>query len=374
MVEVAGVVRIVLITGSYPPMRCGIGDYTFQLVGAMRNAGVEAAVLTSAGAGVGSEGSGVHPVVRGWGIWRAIPVAIRVCRHRPHLVHVQYPTLGYGYRLGPHALVMLLRTMGVRVISTIHEFREAHPLRKLGLVPFFLWSNALVFTAEEERAAVANTLPLLRRKLERKAYVIPVGSNIPVTARVVKSSTQAPVASYFGLFYPGRQVEVVVRAFSKMAEVHPTVTFRFIGDVHPYHRAYFDEVRRVVDGALPRHRVEWVLGKRPEEISVALAESDVCLLPYPDGASFRRTTLIAALSTGVAVITTKGDSTPRLLAESSSVLFAKNEDGMARMLLEVLGDPALARRIGENGRALSKRFSWDQIVEAHLTVYERVTS
>jgi glycosyltransferase involved in cell wall biosynthesis len=364
--------RIALITGSYPPMRCGVGDYSHQLAEALRGQQADVEVFTSMAEDLAGRKEGLHLLAGKWSTLPMMPLSFRVCQRRPDIVHIQYPTVGYGCHLGPQALAIALRMLRLKVVTTVHEFQWAHVLRKLSLLPFLLASSALVFTSEEERAAIASAAPWLRGKLERASYVIPVGSNIPVADGPAEATEDGPVASFFGLFYPGRQVELVVTAFSEVARKHPRLRFRFIGDLHPGHRGYFSKIRRLVEESLPRERVEWLLGKAPEEIAVALRQSDVCVLPYRDGASFRRTTLIAALALGVPVITTRGMSTPALLGDGSSVLFAGNASEMAEAVWRAVTNRALSERVSEGARALSRLFSWDRIADEHLRVYKQV--
>ena len=366
--------KIDIITGSYPPMRCGVGDYTYQLVKALRKEGIAAGVLTSTAARLRSTHSFLRPIVRKWTICRMILQSIKMHRLSHNIVHIQYPTIGYGYHLGPQILLILLRLKGIKIVSTIHEFHLARTLRRISLLPFLIWSNSLIFTAEEERGAVLDAYPWLKRKLQDKCYVIPVGSNIPVIDDHMVTKTGDRIVSFFGLFYPGRRIELVIDSFKKAYERHPDLKFRLIGDIHPRHKAYFHKIRSYAEDILPLDRIEWVLGKTPEEIAVALLQSDVCVLPFPDGASFRRTTLIAALSLGVPIVTSKGRHTPDKLIDAQNVLFAENEDEMAEKINSVLIDKELSAKLKNNEIILSRMFSWEQIAREHIRVYTDLIS
>jgi glycosyltransferase involved in cell wall biosynthesis len=241
------------------------------------------------------------------------------------------------------------------------------------LLPFLTGSSALIFTSEEERTAVINAFPWLAQKILETSFVIPVGSNIPLLNNTRVPKENESIVAFFGLFYPGRRIELVVNAFHEARRKHPELKFRFIGDVHPRHKGYFMKIKELAEEMLPLDRVEWVLGRTPEEIAYSLKQADVCVLPFPDGASFRRTTFNAALSLGIPIITTRGKSTPGHLIDGVNVLFAENETAIAGSIDRLLTDGQLAAGLRQNGKTLSNRFSWEQIAEEHIKVYEQLT-
>jgi glycosyltransferase involved in cell wall biosynthesis len=68
---------------------------------------------------------------------------------------------------------------------------------------------------------------------------------------------------------------------------------------------------------------------------------------YPDGASAARGTLIAALASGIPVVTTAGPDTDRLLVESGAMLFSEGSPQSIRHAVELLRKtPGRAREIG----------------------------
>jgi glycosyltransferase involved in cell wall biosynthesis len=364
---------ICLITGSYPPLRCGVGDYASQLAAALAGRGEQVTVVTSPGSGQPSGPEAVLALTDRWGVFAMPRLLRRIQNLRPDIVHLQYPTNGYGYRLGPQALVMLCRLAGLRVITTSHEFIRARLLRRLSLIPLFLFSHALILTSDEERAAIIDAMPWLRKKIDRASFIIPVGTNIPQVPVQEGTGDIGKTVAFFGLFYPGRMIETVVETFREVARERPDVRFRFIGDVHPLHQDYFRSIRSFAEKELPADRIEWIMGKTPREVALALSSSSVCLLPYPDGATFRRTTLMAALSLGVPIVTSRSAVTPRLLVDGQNILFAADRDRMAAGIVRVLADSALAARLSAHARELSGLFSWDRIVEDHLQAYDALT-
>ena len=68
--------------------------------------------------------------------------------------------------------------------------------------------------------------------------------------------------------------------------------------------AFAEEVRRQIDRMGLQSRIQWTGREASEAISADLNAVDICLLPYADGASLRRGTLMAALANGCAIVTT----------------------------------------------------------------------
>ena len=67
--------RIGIITGEYPPMQGGVGDFTFQLGQALTELGHEIHVITGKSRTTNTESPlAVHRVIDkwGWGCWKQI--------------------------------------------------------------------------------------------------------------------------------------------------------------------------------------------------------------------------------------------------------------------------------------------------------------
>src|SRR6266513_2376134 len=78
----ARLMRVGLVTGEYPPMQGGVGDFTRQLGQALAGLGVETHVITSRrAASAGTAGLTLHPVINHWSflaLWRLRGLARRL--------------------------------------------------------------------------------------------------------------------------------------------------------------------------------------------------------------------------------------------------------------------------------------------------------
>lgn len=254
-----------MVTGSYPPDVCGVGDYCQQLVTYLaryHHCHCEVARPSC-------------QLFLHW--WRAWPSRRRVAIF-------QYPTAAYGASLLPHLFVMLARLLGWRVLVVLHEYSSLGYKARLAAGMFGLFAHRLVFTTEHESACYA--------AFRSKHAVIPIGSNIPqAVPSVVKRHYDCV---YFGIIAPGKGIE----SFLAVAAGLSRQRFVLLGALSPlfadYGRAIVSEAQAI--GCSVQ------LGLPPEAVATVLSASKVALLPFPDGISPRRGSALAAMLNGALVL------------------------------------------------------------------------
>ncbi|HEY5220193.1 MAG TPA: glycosyltransferase, partial [Gemmatimonadaceae bacterium] len=124
---------------------------------------------------------------------------------------------------------------------------------------------------------------------------------------------------------------------------------------------------------LCRENIEWraritATGRlASDEVSACLSTCDVVVQPYADGASGRRTTLMAALINGVAAVTNRGAATERDWITSDAVEFATRSTPRALRdaVYRVLDNDGRRAMLAASGRALyDRRFAMAHTIEA----------
>ncbi|HET6762269.1 MAG TPA: glycosyltransferase, partial [Longimicrobiaceae bacterium] len=104
------------------------------------------------------------------------------------------------------------------------------------------------------------------------------------------------------------------------------------------------------------------------DLSLHLQAADVAVQPYPDGASARRTTLMALLSHGVATVTSNGRFTEDAWAGSGVPLVSADDPAAAAAeALRLLGDAGRRARVAAAGAPLyAAEFAMQRTVDALL--------
>ena len=114
----------------------------------------------------------------------------------------------------------------------------------------------------------------------------------------------------------------------------------------------------------------------PEQVSASFAASDICVLPYRDGASYRRGSLMAALAHGMPIVTTEPQAPQPWLEHGENVWLVPPADAeaLAAGCRRVAEDAALRERLARGARELHTHFSWPEIAARTLEVYRDVAA
>jgi glycosyltransferase involved in cell wall biosynthesis len=356
--------RVLLITGEYPPMPGGVGDYTLNLRSALASEGVSTVVLTSRGA----HGEGVHTVRE----WRARPlrrVAALVKSERIDLVHVQYQAGAYNMRIAVNALPYAIRTqLGVPVVTTFHDLRppylfpKAGPIRDLVMLRMARTSSSVIVTNPGDERTLA------ARKIATE--VIHIGPNLPPPISGL-SDVDSREVGFFG--FPSRSkgvIELIESLGTIAAESRPRLVL--VGtqgtpsdrnDIVPAHEIDTWAARAGVDiestGHLPA-----------QEASNRLSRAGVIALPFPRGASMRSGSLLAALQTGRPVVTTEPANAWRIGSLASMrqlmLVIRDDPDDLRDAIVDALNSPPEPDR-------LPSEFRWETIGVEHRALYESLS-
>lgn len=391
--------KIVLITGEFPPMQGGVGDFTREVARALAALGHNVHVLTSRGKSGDEQGDAgepyaTHRAIRNWGwsCWRTI--RRWMVKHRPDVVNVQYQAVAYAMRLPIHLLPWWLQRRVDRptIVVTYHDlkvpylFPKAGPLRWQAVLALARWADAAIVTNEEDRLTLSRYPPLASL-----AVLVPIGSNIALClpadydrlawrARYGVGAGDLLLA-YFGFLNTSKGGETLVRTLHKLAieppaamQPHLLMIGGQVGASDPTNRAYLRHVKSLIDQLDLSERVHWSGYIPPEEVSANLMAADVCVLPYRDGASFRRGSFMAALAHGRPIVSTHPRVPLPELDDGENILLAPPDDAdaLATAVTRVAADPALQQRLGDGAAALSRQFAWERIAIRTADLFARL--
>lgn len=361
--------RVLLITGSYPPMKCGVGDYSNRLVKALAtDTRIHVGVLTSPTDGeiVKIDGVEVFPIMKGWGLantWDAIKT---IHNWSPDVVHIQYPTQGYGNGLLPWVLPIIAFIMRKKVVQTWHEIysrRNAPLLFLKSIIP-----STLVFVRPQY---IENLHPTLRWALWNKnIFFIQNASSIPRTSlddtakKTLKKTylnNQKRLIVFFGFIYPQKGVELLFE-IANPASDHIVIA----GQIDEQEDYSNEIIRRAsVDSWLGRVTITGFLPA--QDVAELLSVADAVILPFRNGGGEWNTSIHGAVLNGAFVITT---SLTKVGYDKKNNIYFSKIDNIDEMKL-ALNIYAGMRREYDAGIDMGE---WWKIADKHRSLYENILS
>lgn len=390
--------RILLISAEYPPMPGGVGDYTALLAESLTDVGASVAILTSVSSGTTpNDAVTVFPVVRRWDWSVARLVRDAANEVQPDVLHLQFQTGMYGMHpainLLPGWVPFLKRHRSTPepqrrpwFVTTFHDLRPPYLFPKAGPL-----RGQVMYRLARESDAVIATNGADQQTLQewnRKTTLIPIGSNIPLAsvrdARAIRARygipADAPLLTTFGLLNQSKGIETVIDTLAVLRregmDAHLLLIGAGAGMNDPTNRATEDAIDRQCTAAGSTAFVHRTGPLPAAEVAEALAASDVCLLPYRDGASPRRGSLLAALAQGIPVLTTTPapavyDGLPAFRdGEVARCLPAGDARAIAGAVQAILRDDLLAARLRAGAAAYATRFTWPAIATQTLALYD----
>jgi glycosyltransferase involved in cell wall biosynthesis len=371
--------NVLMVTGSLPEVRCGIGAYAGRLASALATThGVRVQVLTTTNALVRPEliqPAELLPTVDGWSIFGVLKAMRRARGLRPDIVHFQYPAVGYARSLGVLLLPAIARrVLRVPVVTTVHEWRVRRWHGRLATDLVAATSDLVIVPDRLEAEELAHHLRRTRVEFAEMISTIPTASSADrASARAqFRLPRGALVIGTFGLVQPRHRLEDIVDAQAELRRRGVESHFLIIGGEAEYDAAaahrYIEDVRSRIEELGLGERVTWTGYVPDEQVSRALRACDVCVLIYPEGVSARNTTLQAALEHGLPVVTTDGPATGPELREMSAVHLLPASGYQAGDLADAILDAA--RRSG--GAPAASRLA--RSVEWHLKRYRELIS
>ena len=312
--------------------------------------------------------------------------------------------------------------MGSPTVVTFHDLLAPYLFPKAGRLRE--WANQLL---ARSATTVVATNPADAERLRswgaRRVELIPIGSNIPSNPpsgydRALWRadhgiSPEMTLLAYFGFLNSTKGIDTLLRSLSLLRKRHPgeAAPYRLVmvggglGSSDPTNKttaSQLDELARTlgVDDLLL-----WTGFVAPQEVSAALLSADMAVLPFADGASFRRGSLLAVLEHALPVITTlptkdegrrtkedgptTGDrkntmselrgqgselspsSWPTLEHEVNCLLVPPGEpEALADAIERLACDPALQASLRGGARKLARFFGWERIAQMHGELYD----
>ncbi len=305
-----------------------------------------------------------------------------VARNNRH-IKIPSPALDLLDRVSPGRLVRrLLEALAEYKPNLIHalgenSFTVARQLSKQLNVPYAMTTLALgkhhiTFSSQRCQAILScdrGTVATLKQQhpiMQAKIHYVPVGTHVTEEACCFEPVPQTPVMLCCAALEKGQGLETLLLAMRRVKDrgYNPLLILAGKG-------AHEHLLRQMINSLDLSQMVQ--IAPPPTEVipvndayKVLFKESDIYLQPAVD--RFWRPELLEAMSVGNIAAGVEGAYPDLLIHEKTGLTWpADNEDALANMLIRLLSDPPLARRLARNAQEHLRGYFLASKTIAHLT-------
>jgi glycosyltransferase involved in cell wall biosynthesis len=353
--------RILIVTGKYPPLKCGIGLYTRELSKSLNTKDIHVSVLSIFNSQESKKSKDIEFLdeLKNWNFLSIITIYKIIKNWKPNVIHVQFPTDGFYESISYSLIPLLGFCLGKKIVMTWHESFSLSNFFKfflLSIVP----SQIIVV-----RPNYKNLLPFYKfLAIHKKFNFIPNASSLPSVNLTITQKEKLKkkyilgknrLIVYFGFIYPHKGVENLLKITNPNSD--QVIIVADLDSENDYHKNLKNLIEQKGNGNVS-------VIKYMSEIDLAslLGIADTIILPFRLGGGEWNTSIHAAVSSGSFLLTTSvsiNGFKKNLNTYYSSI---DNINEMKNALNKYSGTKNLNPAIPN---------SWSEISKKHIEVYER---
>ena len=373
--------RVLMVTGSYPPQPCGVGNYTQRLVQELSAAGIEVDVATTAVKPPRNDPR-VTLEVPDWRIGTWGKALARIRPERYDIVHIQYPARFYGYLADLALLAFRIKRAWPQkpVLLTLHEFSITHVFRKLTVGAIATPATYITLTTESEQRPLLRWFPWLRSKVRviHMAPSMPLEPISPSRREEIRMllgiGPEEEIVVYFGLLHPNKGIRKLIEALATNSLRSRKLRLLNLSYFDPQANPFHAELLTLSRDQGSDGKIIWAGFLDDKTSAEYLAASDIACLPFEDGVTLRRLSFMAAMGLGRPTVTTVGDAKPEemgLVAGEHALLLPATctPAQLGETLADLLDSKELRERLSAGATVWASGFRWEVVVQKTLALY-----
>lgn len=374
--------RLVIVSGSYPDIVCGISPYVRRIAELLADRGeYEVHVLTAADKSVKPEiahGYEVHGRVKQWGPQHGRKICKEILRLKPTVVHIQNPTVKYGgwRSVTMSVVVPMLKRMAkeVRVAIMQHDIALSKWCWRWRFRPLLRAADAIVVSNRRDYQAVMDQ-GISSEKIYLARFSSFVRLDEPNAASKQAARERLGIksdswcAAYFGFVLPERNVDVLIRALMLLRKEKKDVHGIILGGAHSEAPDCYEQCRGLASELKLDAHMTWTGFASEEQIADGLAAADVFVSLPERGADMRNTSILTGILAQLPIVTSGNDryyTDPDIEALGCVCVGARDVEEVAKAITQLCERPPLAEVLAQRAAELEPNRVWAEHVDITL--------
>lgn len=402
--------KVLFISGAFPPMQAGEATNAFYLSRHLADRGVDVHILTTKGCiTVDHPAVTVHPIMRNWSWSEAPRLATFLQRSAPDAVFLLYLGWIYNYQFMMTFAPTIAKRLLPRVpfVTRFENAMGADPRRTSVLARAIrkgvaLWdsgknvdysygtllrdSDRIVVLCDYHRMLLSEADP----GVTSKSVLIPPPPNMLMCPEDNGVSRQRGrqrlgvksddfLVAYIGHLHAGKGLETLLKAFQMVTarkhHVHLVLIGGAIAAQSGNPSSYVEEIREFSKKLGIDQMVTWTgsYSWANDEASMYLRAADVCVLPFNTGVHLNNSSCSSVVSHGLPMITTRGEILDQAFIDQENVFLCPPKDpkAMAAAIETLIDNSELRQRLGLGARQLAQEwFSWERAIDRTMATFQ----
>ena len=181
---------------------------------------------------------------------------------------------------------------------------------------------------------------------------------------------------YFGFLNKSKGGDNLLHALSSLEDKYHLV---FIGGQTGTSDAtnadFLQQMKSLIKELGLTDRVHWTGFISDTRVSAFLHAADLMVMPYRDGASLRRGTLMAALAHGRPLITTTPSAPAPELEHGRNIWLIPADDShaLAQAIEQLADDTERCRQLGLHAAQTAQLFTWERIAKTTAAFFSQIS-
>ena len=376
--------RVVFIA-TYPPEKCGIGTFTFNLRNAIEQVTEGDESYSTSIVAISSNPTQYNypeevKLTIDKNNLKEYEEAADYINRNADICFIQHE---YGIYGGDNGIFILslLGKLNVPMVATLHTVLNKPSKSQRSLMLAISKRASRIFVMSDMAIDFLEHIYKINKdKIIKIEHGVPVFS-MPSKKKLRKQTKfkGKHVLLTFGLLSRNKGLEVVINALPTVVKKYPNVQYVILGKTHPNvvmesgeeYRKYLKVLAKKLD--VEKNVVFDDRYVSDKELIEMLTACDVYITPYLNEEQITSGTLSYAIGVGALVISTPYWHAKELLAKQRGILFPMNDSlQLSEELLKIFDSPELAENIRHTSAAYGIQLGWPKVAHKYLSYLDAV--
>lgn len=300
-----------MICGSYPPDKCGVGEYTCSIVAEM-NKDINNEIYVFTSTSIITKSKITKFGERKWLLKDVLYLYNLIKMLKCDIIHMQFPSKAYRKSFGIIILYIAL-SIKYKTMITVHEYSDSPFIGKIRTLALIIFSKRILVVDKRYKDDLIKILPFYKEKIK----YIPISSMIPknnieeneiaITSLkkcVVQDFHNKIILGYFGFVNKSKGIESLINLGAKLKKMGIDFKLLFLCEFNINDEYHCNLIKIIKDKNLTADiKITGYLDNI--EVANYISICDFMIYPFVNGLSTKNSSFLAAEMQGVPVITTK---------------------------------------------------------------------